>query len=126
VHILIADDDLTSRSEKTDIVAGLEAGANDYISQPFDMGELRARLEVGKRMIEMQEALALKIDEFVAAFTEIRTLHGLLPICASCKKIRSGGGAWEEVEIYVHKNTEARFTHCICPECFEKLYPEYS
>lgn len=54
----------------------------------------------------------------------VRTLHGLLPICAWCKRIRDDKGYWTEVETYVHKNTDADFTHGICPECLGKRYPK--
>jgi hypothetical protein len=54
----------------------------------------------------------------------VKTLSGLLPICASCKKIRDDSGYWTQVEVYVRDHTEADFTHSICPECAKKLYPD--
>ena len=116
---------LTTRGEKADIVAGLDAGANDYLAKPFDPGELRARVEVGCRMIEMQDALAGKIVELGRALGQIKTLRGIVPICASCKKIRNDAGYWQQVDVYVHNHTEADFSHGICPECMEMLYPEF-
>lgn len=115
---------LTSRGEKTDIIAGLNAGANDYLAKPFDTGELRARIEVGRRMIEMQDALADKVEELSQALDQIKTLRGILPICANCKKIRDDQGYWNQVESYIRDHTEAQFSHGLCPECIEKLYPE--
>jgi phosphoserine phosphatase RsbU/P len=115
---------LTSKGEKADIVAGLDAGANDYLSKPFDAGELRARVEVGRRMIEMQNALASKVEELRQAFDQIKTLRGIVPICANCKKIRDDQGYWNQVEVYVRNHTEATFSHGLCPECVKKLYPE--
>jgi DNA-binding response OmpR family regulator len=117
---------LTTKGEKADIIAGLDAGANDYLSKPFDAGELRARVKVGRRMIEMQEALAAKVEELRQALDQIKTLRGIVPICASCKKIRDDQGYWNQVEVYVRKHTEAQFSHSICPECMTKLYPEYT
>ena len=58
--------------------------------------------------------------------TEIKRLRGLLPICASCKKIRNDKGYWSQIEVYIREHSEAEFTHSICPECSKKLYPEYS
>jgi hypothetical protein len=58
------------------------------------------------------------------AFDQIKTLRGIVPICASCKKIRDDQGYWNQVEVYVHNHTEAEFSHSICPECAKKLYPE--
>ena len=58
--------------------------------------------------------------------SEIKQLRGMLPICASCKKIRDDKGYWSQIETYIKKHSEAEFTHAICPECMRKLYPEYS
>lgn len=71
---------------------------------------------------EERERLILELRQ---ALSEIKTLSGLLPICASCKKIRDDNGYWEQVESYVGKHSDAQFSHSICPECIKKLYPEY-
>ncbi|MBM4164654.1 MAG: response regulator transcription factor [Lentisphaerae bacterium] len=115
---------LTTKTDKAEIVAGLDAGANDYLAKPFDVGELRARVEVGRRLVEAQDALAGKIGELQRALAEIKTLRGIVPICASCKKIRDDTGFWQQVEVYVRNHSEAKFSHGICPECIKKLYPE--
>jgi DNA-binding response OmpR family regulator len=123
---------LTSMGAKGDIIAGLDAGANDYLTKPFDPGELRARIEVGRRLVETQEALiesramiAAKVGELSLALEQIKTLRGIVPICASCKKIRDDEGYWQQVEVYVRDHTEAEFSHAICPDCVKKLYPEF-
>jgi len=116
---------LTTKDEKADIIAGLEAGANDYLAKPFDPGELRARVEVGRRMVEMQDALASKVEALRQALEQIKTLRGILPICANCKKIRDDQGYWNQVEVYVRDHTEAEFSHGLCPECMRKLYPDF-
>jgi len=54
----------------------------------------------------------------------VRTLSGLLPICASCKKIRDDRGYWNQIETYIKDRSEAEFTHGICPECAQRLYPQ--
>ena len=115
---------LTIKGEKADIIKGLEAGANDYLAKPFDPGELRARVEVGQRVIEIQASLAAKIRELGQALDQIKTLRGIVPICASCKKIRDDKGFWSQVEVYVRDHTEAEFSHSICPDCMVELYPE--
>lgn len=115
---------LTTKSEKDDIIAGLEAGASDYLAKPFHVGELRARIEVGRRMVEMQAALADKIEELRQALDQIKTLRGIVPICAGCKQIRDDRGYWNQVEVYVRDHTEAQFSHGICPDCMKKLYPD--
>lgn len=114
---------LTVKGEKIDIVAGLAAGANDYLAKPFDPGELSARVEVGRRMLDLQAALVARAEELRQALEQIKTLRGIVPICASCKKIRDDRGFWNRVEVYVAEHTEAEFSHGICPDCAERLYP---
>lgn len=76
-----------------------------------------------KRMEQEQERLILELENALAT---IKTLRGMLPICASCKKIRDEKGAWKEVEAYIGERTDAQFSHGVCPECMKKLYPWYS
>ena len=115
---------LTTKGEKEDIIAGLEAGADDYLTKPFHPAELRARVEVGRRLIEAQDQLALQICELRQALEDIKTLQGILPICMHCKKIRNDKGYWEQVEGYISHHSEALFTHSVCPECMKKYYSE--
>ena len=58
------------------------------------------------------------------ALANVKALSGLLPICASCKKIRDDKGYWSQVESYIQQHSEATFTHGICPDCIKKLYPD--
>jgi len=76
-----------------------------------------------KRAEEERERLIQKLKE---ALTKIKTLGGLIPICASCKKIRDDEGYWQQIEAYIQEHSDAEFTHGICPECIEKLYPQYA
>lgn len=115
---------LTSRGEKNDIITGLNAGADDYLAKPFDFGELRARVDVGRRMVALQEQLATQFRELRQALDHIKTLQGIVPICMFCKKIRDDQGYWDQVEVYVSKHTNAEFSHGICQECMDKHYPE--
>lgn len=116
---------LTAKGDKPDVVAGLDAGANDYLAKPFDPGELLARVEVGRRMIEMQVQLAAKVDELRLALEQVRTLRGIVPICSGCKNIRDDQGYWSKVETYVRDHTEAEFSHGVCPTCMKTLYPQF-
>lgn len=116
---------LTTRDKKEDIVAGLDAGANDYLTKPFSVAELRARIGVGRRMLEMQAQLASTITELREALNHIKTLRGIVPICAKCKKIRDDKGYWERVEVYVTRHSEAQFSHGLCPDCMEAMYPGF-
>lgn len=84
----------------------------------------KALLEIEERKKIEKEKEKL-ISELKEALSKIRTLSGLLPICASCKKIRNDEGYWEQIEIYIKTRSEADFSHGICPDCIKKLYPEF-
>ncbi len=71
-----------------------------------------------------EEALEEERRRLQQALDEVKTLRGIVPICANCKKIRDDKGYWNQVEKYVSDHTEARFSHGICPDCLEKLYPQ--
>lgn len=73
---------------------------------------------------EADAQLEAKVNALEKAMSEVRTLSGLLPICANCKKIRDDKGEWIQMEVYVRDHTEADFTHSICPPCSRKLYPQ--
>jgi len=110
---------LTSRDARADVVAGLEAGADDYIVKPFDPEELHARLKAGTRIIDLQQRLATHVGELELALANVRRLGGLLPICSYCKSIRDDSDYWHRVEEYVTAHSEAQFTHGICPKCLD-------
>jgi phosphoserine phosphatase RsbU/P len=116
---------LTARSSPTDVVEGLEAGADDYLVKPVNLSELRARLHVGVRVVSLQERLANKVAELQATLDKVRQLRGLLPICSYCKRIRNDQNYWERVEVYVTEHTDAKFTHGICPTCLEAAKAEF-
>lgn len=76
--------------------------------------------------IQREKERVLLIEELTDALTRVKTLSGLLPICATCKKIRNDDGYWEQVEIYIKERSNADFTHGICPDCQTRIYPQYS
>lgn len=112
---------LTAKTRREDVVEGLEAGADDFVAKPFDRDELRARLQVGVRMVTLQRKLADRVRELEAALGRVRQLQGLLPICAYCKKIRDDRNYWQQVEEYIGAHSDAQFSHGICPECYERI-----
>lgn len=92
---------LTAKTETDDIVKAFAVGGTDYVTKPFKTPELLARIKT---------------------HVEIKTLRGLIPICASCRKVRDEEGLWQQMESYIERHTNAFFSHGICHECAEKLY----
>ena len=84
---------------------------------------LEREIELRKKTEEEREKL---IKDLTEALAKVKTLSGLLPICASCKKIRDDKGYWNQIEKYVRDRSEAEFSHSICPECAKKLYPDFT
>lgn len=112
---------LTARGDKKDIVAGLDSGADDYITKPFDRDELQARINVGVRVVSLQQRLAERVTDLEQAIKRVKQLQGLLPICCYCKCIRNDDNYWQRVEEYIGEHSDARFSHGICPKCFETV-----
>jgi PAS domain S-box-containing protein len=100
--------------EQAAVVVMPYSGTVKVIGVVRDITEMRlAQQEREKLIVELQEALE-----------NVKTLSGLLPICASCKKIRDDQGYWNQIEVYLQKHSDAKFTHGLCPDCVRKLYPE--
>jgi len=128
---------LTTVSDVENKVKGLNAGADDYVTKPFEVVELIARVNAVLRTKELLEQLKREINErkrtekereiliqeLKDTLIKVKTLSGLLPICASCKKVRDDSGYWNQIEEYVRDHSEADFSHGICPECMDVLYP---
>jgi DNA-binding NtrC family response regulator len=105
-----AYEDLEIRvKERTAELRAANAALTEEISQRRKVEEEREEV-----IRELQQALA-----------EVKTLSGLLPICASCKKIRDDKGYWSQIEVYIRDHSQAEFSHGLCPDCAKKLYPEY-
>lgn len=81
-------------------------------------------IEITNR-VQSENATILERNKLEEALEKVKTLSGLLPICAECKNIRDDKGYWNQIESYIREHSEAEFSHSICPSCFKKLYPEY-
>lgn len=112
---------LTAKASSEDIVAGLESGADDYVTKPFDRAELHSRIKVGERVVALQQGLADRVRELEETLSQVKQLQGLLPICAWCKSIRNDGNYWQSVEAYMVDHADVRFTHGICPVCLDRV-----
>ena len=102
----------------------------EYISAPMIMndnvmGGVVAFQDITEREQKAKEREKL-IKDLTKALAEVKALSGLLPICASCKKIRDDKGYWNQIEAYIRDHSEAEFSHSICPECVKKLYPDFT
>lgn len=111
---------LTARGEKIPVlktaVSIMLVGRKHVLESFVDITER-------KRAEQEREALIEKLQE---ALSQVKMLSGLLPICASCKKIRDDKGCWNPLEVYIRDRSEAEFSHGICPDCAKELYPGFS
>ena len=92
---------LTAKHGVEEIVKGIEAGADDYLTKPYNRDELRVRVQVGARIVELQTKLAERVAQLEAALEHVRQLQGILPICSYCKRIRNDSDYWQTVEGYI-------------------------
>jgi DNA-binding response OmpR family regulator len=109
---------LSGTSDEDTAVQAVSEGAQDYLVKGRIDPDLLARslryaVERQRLLVELRDALA-----------RVKTLTGLLPICASCKNIRDDSGYWQAVDVYVQNHTDAAFSHALCPGCARRLYPD--
>lgn len=112
---------LTAMTAKEDVVRGIKSGANDYLTKPFHREELKVRVEVGVRMLELQRVLADRVKELEEALSQVKQLQGLLPICSYCKKVRDDQNYWQKVDTYLSDRIDVQFSHGVCPDCLERM-----
>ena len=121
---------VTAQNDLNNLRDAFSAGAMDYINKPVNGVELLARVssaltlknEMDRRK-ERETELRRINEELQRTLREVKVLRGLIPICASCKKIRNDGGFWQQLEEYIGEHSEAEFSHGLCQPCLKKLYP---
>ena len=98
---------LTALQGKSNYLEAMRAGADDFVSKPYDPDELRARLLVAERIVGLQD--------------RIKRLEGIVPTCMYCKRIRDERNEWVHIEQYISQRTEASFSHGVCPACYRDV-----
>lgn len=115
---------ITSEHDQEIVEKASRAGASAFLVKPPRPEEIERAITIAlARHHDLQEVKRLN-KELEEALTEIKTLRGILPICASCKKIRDDKGYWQQIELYIAHRSDALFSHGICPDCAKSLYPE--
>ena len=126
IHIIFVFHFSGGHSEATNLVSEI-LQAFSVSMLPWGLAFMVLNAVIGLFLGKMKQADKEKsevIAELKKALEEIKTLSGFLPICASCKKIRDDKGYWNQIEAYISEHSAVEFSHAICPECSEKLYPE--
>jgi AmiR/NasT family two-component response regulator len=111
--------------ETPELVEGASAaGVGAYLVKPSNTREMKRAIAIAiARFDDLMELRRLNA-KLQDALAQAKTLSGLLPICASCKKIRDDEGYWSQLETYIQEHFDIQFSHGLCPECANKLYPE--
>ena len=122
----------TAHSDTPYMLDAIDIGIDQYVIKPVSVEKLDRAIDKCAEIIEYRRAHKLYLAEreqlitdLSKALAEIKTLHGIIPICASCKKIRDDEGAWQQVESYIRDHSDAEFSHGICPDCAKRLYGKY-
>jgi DNA-binding response OmpR family regulator len=121
---------ITVKTDEQSLLAAFAAGAMDYIRKPVNPAELVARVSSALALKEERDTrkareqdLLVRTQELERALREVKVLHGLIPICAKCKRVRTDNGNWQHLEEYIQTHSEAEFSHGICQVCIKAVYP---
>jgi len=128
-HVIVT----TAHNDMEFFLEAIDIGIDQYVLKPIDRDRLFAAIKKSQEVLSLERTIRFKdaeqkkmIKELQDAFQNIKTLQGLIPICASCKKIRDDKGYWNQIEAYISEHSSAEFSHGICPDCARRIYPEYT
>jgi YesN/AraC family two-component response regulator len=127
-HIIVT----TAHNDTDFFLDAIDIGIDQYVLKPVSLDLLFAAIRKSQEILGLERVIKFKdaeqkrlIKELQQALASIKTLSGLIPICASCKKIRDDQGYWNQLEAYISEHSDAEFSHGICPECAIKIYPNF-
>jgi YesN/AraC family two-component response regulator len=127
-HIIVT----TAHNDTDFFLDAIDIGIDQYVLKPVSLDLLFAAIRKSQEILGLERVIKFKdaeqkrlIKELQQALASIKTLTGLIPICASCKKIRDDQGYWNQLEAYISEHSDAEFSHGICPECAIKIYPNF-
>ncbi len=115
---------LSAYSDANPLQQAQKAEPLGYLTKPFNENDLRITVEMALFKAKFEKERVDLIQKLQEALNKVKTLSGLIPICASCKKIRDDQGYWQAVESYICSRSEASFSHSLCPNCLCRLYPD--
>jgi len=128
-HVIVT----TAHNDTEFFLDAIDIGIDQYLLKPIDRDRLFAAIRKTQEVLGLERTIRFKnreqkklIKELQVALQNIKTLQGLIPICASCKKIRDDKGYWNQIEAYISEHSSAEFSHGICPDCAKKIYPGYT
>lgn len=116
---------MTALNDIESRLRGFAVGGVDYVTKPLRYPEVLARLNTHLTNRILQKTLQEKVEQLETVLAQVKTLQGLLPICAHCKKIRDDKGYWQQLESYLEEHSDVEFSHGLCPDCLKEHYPEY-
>jgi DNA-binding NarL/FixJ family response regulator len=117
---------LSSLEDDSEAIRLVKEGAQDYLYKAdITPGILLRALRYAIERKDAERERERLISELSEALAQVRTLSGLLPICSNCRRIRNDKGYWERLEEFIQQHTDADFSHGICPECMEAIYPKF-
>jgi len=105
-------------------IRGVKSGGVDFITKPIIDDIIVGKVKIFLELYRQRKELEHLVSELRDSLEKVKQLQGLLPICSSCKKIRSGDGYWSNVDQYISDHTDVVFSHTVCDDCMQKLYPD--